>query len=118
MLKSKYKISHFDRKVTIMKKTSTSTVSLGPKYNGYENIATDYSPWAKWVNKPGSEVVENDQITHIQQAVVTLRYRTDLTAEMVIVKDDKMYSILSISESGETRRRFLDLTVEYLMDYT
>ena len=118
MLRSKYKISDFDRKITIMQKSSVESVSGGPKYSGYENIDTDAEPWAKWVNKLGTETVQSDQITHIQQAVVTIRYRTDVTTSMVIVHEDKMYSILSLTESGEIRRRFLDLTVEYLQEYT
>lgn len=117
MLSSKQDIGRFDRKVTLMQKVSVSSVSGGPKYSGYEPIDNDSEPWARWENRLGNEIVQSDQITHIQNAKVTLRYRTDLTTDMVVVKDNKMYSILSVSEDGETRRRFTVMTVEFLQDY-
>ena len=117
MLDSKHRIGKFDRRVYLMQKVSVASTSGGPKYSGYEFINKDYHPYVRWVNKMGSEVVQNDQITHIQQATVSMRYREDIDTTNVIVKDNKMYSILSMTESGETRRRFLDLTVEYLQEY-
>lgn len=117
MLNSKYEIGRFDRKITLMQPVSVSSTSLGPKFSGYENIASDPTPWAMVKNKPGNEVIENDQITHVQQSVFTVRYRTDITLDTKIVHENKMYAIHSFAESGETRRRFLDITAEYLQEY-
>lgn len=117
MLRSKYEIGRFDRKITLMQPVSVASTSGGPKYSGYENIATDPTPWAMVRNKLGSEVIQNDQITHVQQTVFTIRYRTDLDLNVRIVHEDKMYKIFSFTESGETRRRFIDITAEYDQEY-
>ncbi len=118
MLTSKNSIGQFDRKIAFMQPSSVNSVSLGPKYDGFELITNDPQPWAKVKNKLGDEVVSNDQITHVQQSVFTVRYRTDINLNVKIVHENKMYSIHSYAESGETRRRFLDITAEYLKDYT
>lgn len=117
MLKSKYHIGRFDRKITLMEPVEVSSVSGGPKRSGYTQIASDPEPWAMVRNKLGNEAVQNDQITHIQQSVFTVRYRTDLNLSVRIVHEDKMYAIHSFAESGETRRRFLDITAEYVQEY-
>lgn len=117
MLKSKERIGKFDRKITLMQPIAVASTSKGPKYSGYEPIANDPRPWARVTNKLGGEVISNDEITHIQQSVFTTRYRTDLNLSVKIVHENKMYSIHSFAESGETRRRFLDITAEFLSDY-
>jgi SPP1 family predicted phage head-tail adaptor len=117
MLKSKEKIGRFDRRIFFLNPVEVSSTSGGPKYNGYEELDSDSNPYARWQNKTGTEVVEGDQITHIQQAKVTVRYRTDLTLKTKIVSNGKMYAILSFAESGETRQRFLDITAEYEKEF-
>lgn len=118
MLKAKdNNIGKFDRKITIMQATAAASTSLGPKRSGYENIATDATPWARVRNKLGAEVIQNDQITHIQQTIFTVRYRTDITLQMVIVHNGMLYAIHSFAESGETRKKYLDITAEYVSAY-
>lgn len=117
MLKSKYHIGRFDRKITLMEPVEVSSVSGGPKRSGYTQIDNDPEPWAMVTNKLGNEAVQNDQITHIQQSIFTIRYRTDLNLNVRIVHENKMYAIHSFAESGETRRRFLDITAEYVQEY-
>ena len=117
MLKSKYEIGRFDRKITLMQPVSVASVSGGPKFSGFEEIASDATPWAMVKNKLGGEVVQNDEITHIQQSIFTIRYRTDIDLNVRIVHENKMYAIHSFAESGETRRRFLDITAEYVEEY-
>ena len=117
MLSSKYEIGRFDRQITLMEPVAVASTSLGPKFSGYEMLANDPTPWAMVKNKLGSEVIQNDEITHIQQSVFTLRYRTDLNLNVKIVHENKMYKIFSFAESGEVRRRFLDITAEYMQEY-
>ena len=117
MLNSKLQIGRFDRKITLMQAVSVASTSGGPKYSGFEEIASDPQPWAMVRNKLGDEVIQNDQITHVQQTVFTIRYRTDITLSTKIVHEDKMYAIHSFAESGETRRKYLDITAEYLQEY-
>ncbi len=100
-----------------MQKTSVASSSGGAKFSGYEMIADDPQPYVEWENRLGGEVVQNDQITHIQQAVVTCLFRTDLNLDMVIVIDDRMYTILSWAERGKIRRKYTAITVEFLKEY-
>lgn len=117
MLNSKYQIGRFDRKITLLQPIAAVSVSGGPKSSGYEQLDTDPEPWAMVRNKLGGEVIENDKITHVQQTIFTVRYRTDITLDVRIVHESKMYAIHSFAESGETRRRFLDITAEYVKEY-
>ena len=117
MLASKYQVGRFDRKITLMQPVEVASTSGGPKFSGYEQLDNDPQPWAMVKNKLGSEIVQNDIITHVQQSVFTIRYRTDLTLNVRIVHENKMYKIFSFAESGETRRRFIDITAEYDQEY-
>lgn len=117
MLNSKHSIAKFDRRITLMQPVTVASTSGGPKYNGFEMIDNDPEPYARVRNKLGNEVVQNDQITHVQQTVFTVRYRTDISRDVKIVHENKMYAIHSFTESEETRRRFLDITAEYLQEY-
>lgn len=117
MLNSKYHIGRFDRKVTLMQPVEVSSTSGGPKFSGYEPLDSDPEPYAMVRNKLGSEVIASDEITHVQQSIFTLRYRTDLNLNVRIVHENKMYKIFSFAESGETRRRFIDITAEYDQEY-
>jgi SPP1 family predicted phage head-tail adaptor len=118
MLNSREQIGRLDRRIYIIQPVTTTGTSKGPTITGYEFIDSDYQPWARVRNKLGDEIVQNDIITHVQQTVFTIRYRTDITTEMSIVHENKRYKIFSFAESGEVRRRFLDITAEYTEDYT
>jgi SPP1 family predicted phage head-tail adaptor len=113
----KAKVPRLDRKITLMQPVEVASTSGGPKYSGYENLDNDPEPYARIWNKLGNEVIQNDQITHVQQTIFTVRYREDINLNVKIVYNSKMYAILSFTESGETRRRFLDITAEYLKEY-
>lgn len=114
---NKLTFGKMDRKITLMQPVLVASTSGGPKYSGYEPLSSDPEPYARVVNKTGGEVVQNDQITHIQQSIFTIRYRADLDLSVKIVHEDKMYAILSFAESGETRRKFLDIVGEFLQEY-
>jgi SPP1 family predicted phage head-tail adaptor len=113
----KAKVPRRDRRITLMQPVEVSSTSGGPKFSGYELLDEDPEPYARIMNKPGGEVVQNDQITHVQQTIFTVRYREDINLNVKIVYNSKMYAILSFTESGETRRRFTDITAEFFKEY-
>lgn len=117
MLKDKQNIGRFDSQVTLLKPVYGASTSKSPKITGYEEVDSDAMPYVRWQNKLGNNTIEADQVLHVQQAIVTMRYRDDIELTTKIVKDSKMYAIHSFAESGETRKRFLDLTVEYEREY-
>lgn len=116
MLKAKHSIASLDRRIILLNPVSVASTSKGPKYSGY-SLLSDYKPYARIVNKLGGEVIQNDQITHIQQTIFTVRYREDITLNTKIVYNGKMYAVLSHSESGETRSKYLDIIGEFLQDF-
>jgi head-tail adaptor len=117
MLSARREIAKLDRRITLLQEVMGSSISGGPNITGYELLDNDPEPYARVRNKLGGEVVQNDQITHIQQSVFTVRYRTDINLSVKIVHENKMYAIHSYAESGETRRAYLDITAEYVKEY-
>jgi head-tail adaptor len=117
MLSARREVGRLDRRITLLQPVTGSSISGGPNITGYEPLDNDPEPYARVRNKLGSEVVQNDQITHVQQSVFTVRYRTDLNLDVKIVHEDKMYAIHSFAEAGETRRAYTDITAEFLKEY-
>lgn len=103
--------------VTLLKPVYGASTSKGPNITGYEEFDNDSTPYVRWMDKLGNNTIEADQLLHVQQAIVTMHYREDLRMSSRIVKDSKMYAIHSFSETGESMRRDLVATVEYVMDY-
>lgn len=117
MLRGKTPIGRRDRKIHLMQPVYGPTVSKGPNITGYEPVDNDPEPYARVTNKLGGEVVESDQLRHVQTTVFNIRYRTDIDNTIRIVHENKMYSILSYAEAGEIRRNELDITTEYVEEY-
>lgn len=117
MLKGKTPIGKRDRKITLMQPVYGASVSGGPNITGYEPLDNDPEPYARVINKAGTDTVQSDQLTHVQQTIFNIRYRTDIDNTTRVVHENKMYAILSYAEAGEIRRSELDITGEYVQEY-
>jgi SPP1 family predicted phage head-tail adaptor len=117
MLHNRRSIGSRDRLIQIVQPVRVSGVSKGPTITSYELIADDPEPYAAVRNKLGAEVVQNDEITHVQQTVFNIRYREDITTDMSIIHNGKRYKIYSFAESGEVRMSSLDITGEYVEEF-
>jgi head-tail adaptor len=106
-----------DRQIVIVEPIIEDGDSNEDKVTGYQPISSDPRPYARVENGIGDTVVEQDQVKHVQQTIFTVLYRDDVTIKNRIVHEGKMYTILSVIELGEVRRRFTKISGEYLKDY-
>jgi head-tail adaptor len=107
-------IGRMDRLVYIMEPNISNGASNEDKIDSYDILR---QVWASVENSTGDTLVEQNQTTHIQQSVFTMRYAPDVTIKHKIVHNNKMYSVLSAIEAGEHRKRFTKITGEYFKDY-
>ena len=101
------------RKVTIQEETSSSSDSYGHPVNTWTNLATVPTVWAEIEPIQGRELIEGQALLGTDPRRVRIRFRTDLTREMRVLIDDNPYTIESIIDV-EDRRKKLELTVKYM----
>lgn len=112
MLQHKYAIGNFDKRVTIIKKSTANNA-----FN--EEIVTwilHKLTWAKEENTGlgavGNELIQADKLTAIRKTTLICRYDATLNEEMRVVMEAKVYDIISIK--SQDRKRFLSLECAYL----
>ncbi len=98
------------RRVTIEKETSSSNDGYGHPINTWTKLAT---VWARVDPIVGRELVEGQALLGTDPRRVVIRYRTDITREMRILIDSNPYTIKSIIDVDD-RRKKLELTVRYI----
>lgn len=113
MLHVKHQIGHLDREVTFLQGIYETGLSNERKLTGWEEIASDPTVPASKKESKGTELALADRLTYAQPTHFTIRWRSDITVEMRLVCDQKVYEITSTIEEG--RRRFLTI-VSNLID--
>lgn len=111
MLQSKLRAGQLDRQITFIQKSVSVGTANSDYITGWGIIDT---VWAKKFDLPGNELVADDRITYVQKTIWTIRYRSDITVEMRLVYNGKIYEILSIIENDGSRDRWLDITANLL----
>ena len=96
-------------RITLQKQT-ISTQPGGEQVPVYVDLAT---VWAKWTNVHGPEVWAALANQSIEPATVFLRWRSDVDATCVILKDGKIYEIAS-PDDIRARGEYLELKVQYV----
>src|SRR5690348_11757498 len=114
MLRSKDKIGTLDREITFIQPITEQGDSNERKITGWEKIENYPNVNARKIETGGGTAVINDRITFTQQTTWVIRYRDDLKVTMRLVWDMKMYEILNIAESDESRKRFLNIVTQFL----
>jgi len=112
MLHVKTQIGHFDREVIFLEKTITDGDSNEDKITGWAEIATDATVPASKQESRGNELALADRVTYAQPTHFIIRYRDDITVEMRLVCEQKVYEITSTVEEG--RRRFLTIVTNLI----
>lgn len=110
MLQHKEEVGRMDKRVTFEKKIFGTDESNQHKVTGWEDIVSNPTVWANVEYKSGSENFESDQLVAVKMASITVRYRTDLTAENRVIVGTEIFNIHTVLEVG--RKRFLKLTCE------
>lgn len=113
MLRHKYNVGQFDRKIQIIRKTVTINEFNGETESGW---AVYKEPWSFELVKgiTGSEVILADKNTAVRRMTRVIRYDATIDEEMRVVYQDKVYGIISVREPDGVRRRFTELELEYM----
>jgi len=122
MLKAKDKIGTLDREVTFIQAVIEDGVSNDDKLTDWEEIENYPRVTARKIEDGGSSIVANDRVTYVRNTTWIIRYRDDLFTirqekgidRMRLVFDTQMYQILNISETGESRKRYLEITTSLI----
>lgn len=114
MLRSQTNIGTLDREITFIQYVVEVGESNEDKITSWEEIATDPNVNAAKIENGGNTFVQADRLTWNQQTRWVIRWRDDLNVRMRLVWDTKVYEILNISESDESRRRFLNIETNLL----
>lgn len=125
MLKSKERIGRLDRQVVFIKPIYGDSISNEDKIIGWEVIDSYPKVSAKKIEGSGgtsfgggTTVVQSDRITFVRQTTWIIRYRADLLNQVSpnirLVYGTQMYDVVNIVESGEERKRYMDVVTQIL----
>lgn len=114
MLRHKYNIGQFDRKIQIIRKTVTINDFNGETESDWAVYKEPWSFELVGFSNKGSEVILADKNTAIRKMTRVIRYDSTINEEMRVVFQDKVYGIISVREPDGIRRRFTELELEYL----
>jgi SPP1 family predicted phage head-tail adaptor len=109
MLQSRIRRGELDRQITFIQKIVGSNITNEDATDGWERIESDATVWAKVSQKQGREVVVADQIQATFNTLFVIDYRTDLTEEMRVSYNGKVFNIISIIEHEGSRERYLSV---------
>jgi head-tail adaptor len=114
MLKSNQRVGQLDREITFVEPIISVGTSNEDKITGWTEIGTDPQVSARKLEEGGGTSINSDRVTNTRQTSWVIYYREDLTVQMRIVFETQMYEILNISESDESRKRFLTILSQSL----
>lgn len=114
MLQSRVRPGELDRRITFIRKVLVNGVSNEDYITNWEVLPFRPQTWARKKDLRGQELVIADRLTYVQHTLYTIRYRTDITVEMRIVLDGKVYEIVAITENESSRKGYLDITANLL----
>ena len=112
MLQAREQIGSLDRVSIFLQKIIVDGDSNEDKIEGWEEIDTDPLVPASRKEMKGGEHALADRLTYSQTTHFVIRYRDDVTVEMRVVCESKVYEIISMQEEG--RKRFLTVVTNLL----
>lgn len=107
-----------DRQITFIEKVIGSNSTNENEVTSWDLIDSVPTVWAKVSQKGGKEAVVADQIRTVFNSMFVIDYREDITEEMRIVYNSKVFDIIGIIEHEESRDRYLQIQAEYIPNET
>lgn len=122
MLKGRDKIGTLDREITFIQAIIGDELSNADEITGWEEIDSYPTVTARKIEEGGSSEVVNDSVRYVRNTTWIIRYRTDLITlrktkgidRIRLVWDTQVYQILNISETGESRGRYMEITTSLI----
>ncbi len=109
---AEYKISVGDLRTRVTFQFPTTEKDPGgAQVHGFENVASNPTVWARWINSHGQEAVQSEALKSVQRATVTVRYRSDILPTWQLLKDDEAWKIISVDQVQD-RNRWVEMIVE------
>lgn len=105
-----------DRRITFIQPIYEVGDSNEEKIIGWEVIDDNPTVWASKRENKGDEIPIADQLTYSQQTHYGIRWRSDLNVRLQVVDGSQKYSILSITEIEEGRKRFLNVVTAIIQN--
>ncbi len=99
------RIGRLDRRITLNQMVPTVN-DFGERVDGFSQIA---EVWANIDTRGGSEPAKSETEFPIRKLIFTIRYRTDVGPDDVIVYKSDTYEIQTVEETHYTRNRFMKL---------
>jgi len=85
----------------------------GAQIPAWSNITTNPTVWSKWVHDHGQEIVQSEAGRSVEQATVTVRYRSDIkSAWCVLDPSGSRWQIISPPENVQNLNRWTVFRVE------
>ena len=100
----------FDRRITFRRRVDTPNSDYGGSTSGWEDHVTVWAqktPFGRSV-----EVFTGDALRSNRTEVFRIRYRTDITVQMQLVYNGKVYNVRGTEEPADTRKTVLDIYAE------
>lgn len=88
------RIGPLRHRITIQAKTQGVDEYGGPIAESWADYA---EVWASLYSKDGIEVFESQQVQSERKEIITIRYRNDITEEMRVMYEGKIYNIISVT---------------------
>jgi SPP1 family predicted phage head-tail adaptor len=114
MLRHKYNIGAFDRKIQIIRKSVTINEFNGETEGPWEIYKEPWSFEVVGFSNKGNETILAEKNTAIRKMTRVIRYDATIDEEMRVVFEDKVYGIIAVREPDGVRRRFTELELEYM----
>jgi len=114
MLQARIRRGELDRPITFIKEVISRGTSNQDKITSWVEITTYPTVFSKKIEQRGTEVVVADQLQYIQKTIFIIVYRDDLSVKYRVVFGGKVYEIVSITESGEQRKSYLEIVANLL----
>ncbi len=114
MLQGKIRPGQLDREITFLKPVKTLGESNQSEVLSWVLVDSDPTVWSRKIETQGNEIAIGDQLKYIQKTIFTIRYRTDLNTINRVAFGTTVYEIISITESGEQRKSYLDVVANLI----
>lgn len=121
MLAHKEKIGTLDREVYFVQAIIEQGDSNEDKITGWELIENYPIRTARKVERSGNTIVVSDSVSWDRQTEWIIRYDDGLESRNIgniqhlrLVYETQMFQIVNISETGETRKRYMSVITQLL----
>jgi SPP1 family predicted phage head-tail adaptor len=118
MLQSRIRRGEMDKRITFLKKVLDTNTTNEDEVTSWQPITTNATVWTKVIQFVGREVVVADQIQSVFRTQFVIDYRSDLTEDMRILYNNKLYNIISIIEHESSRNGYLLVAADVIPNET